>query len=194
MPQIQLNSQSLAGWPGAGRNDLPPYDQFADLVDGDTSNISVAPLGAKTGKVPHSSMPDVRNLTYQYVDTGFSAIHQANVLWSDSASWCTIVTLWSMGRAGLAHVVPGDLAASDTTALLNLFGAAAPDEIHLVTMPAFLDYQTGFVTVRNTIAAHYGAAYANIRTHLISGYAGHDWEQKHQLAVDPKSGAYPVFN
>lgn len=194
MPQIQLNAQALAGWPGAGRNDLPPYNQFANLVNDETSNVPVAPLGAFTGKAAHASTPAVRNLTYQYVDTGKSAIHLTNVLWSDSASWCTIVTLWRMGRAGLAHVIPGALAANDTTAFLNLYGPAVPDEIHLVTTPASFNYGPGFVTVRNTIAAHYGAAYANIRAYLISGYAGHVWEQKHQLAVDPKSGAYPVFN
>ena len=136
MPQIQLNAQSLAGWPGAGRNDLPPYNQFANLVNDETSNVPVAPLGAFTGKAPHASTPAVHNLTYQYVDTGKSAIHLTNVLWSDSASWCTIVTLWRMGRAGLAHVIPGALAANDTTAFLNLYGPAVPDEIHLVTTPA----------------------------------------------------------
>lgn len=194
MPQIQLNAQSLAGWTGAGRRDLPPYDQFANLVHGDTSNIPVAPLGALTGKAPHASTPAARALTYQYVDTGNSAIHLTNVLWSDSASWCTIVALWRLGRAGLAHVVPGALAANNTTAFLDLYGPAVPDEIHLATMPAFFNYATGIVTVRNTIAAHYGPAYANIRTYLISGYDGYEWEQKYQLAVDPKGGAYPVFN
>lgn len=194
MPHIQLNAQSLAGWPGAGRNDLPPYDKFANLVNGDTSNVPVAPLGALTGKAPHASTPAVRNLTYQYVDTGNCAVHQSNVLWSDSASWCMIVALWRMGRAGLAHVVPGALAANDTTAFLNLYGPVAPEEIHLATMPAFGDYATGIVTVRNTIAAHYGVAYTNIKTFSITGYLGREWEQKHQLAVDPKSGAYPVFN
>lgn len=194
MPEIQLNRDSQNHWPGANRRDLPAFNQYADVNNSDTSTISVAPLGATLGKVPHASMPAVRTPTYQYVDTGFCAVHQTNVLWSDSASWCTIVTLWRMGRAGMAHVVPGALSVQDTQALLNLFGHAAPTEIHLVTTPVHVAKADGFVAVRDTIAAHYGAAYAAINTYLITGYAGRDWAQEHQLAVDPRSGAYPVFN
>jgi hypothetical protein len=100
-----------------------------------------------------------------------------------------------MDRAGLAHVVQGLLAANDTQNFLNAYNAI-PTEIHLATMPEHVDKLDGFVTVRNTISNFYSVAYANVnmKVFLISGYAGHHWRQRHQLAVDPKSGAYPVFN
>ncbi|WP_189041657.1 hypothetical protein [Aliidongia dinghuensis] len=103
------------------------------------------------------------------------------------------MTLWQMGRAGLAHVVPSGTSANDTRALLNLYNAT-PSEIHLATKPNFFDLANGFQSVRATIRTHYGAQYAGIKVFLINGYNGHDWAQEHQLAVDPKAGAYPVFN
>jgi hypothetical protein len=199
MPVIQLTSASLTGWPGGNRRDLPPYNRYATVNDGDTSQVRVQPLGAELAAAnwigPNHDPPVLRNPTYQYVDTGHHAVSQANVLWTDSASWCTIVALWSMGHAGLAHVVPGNLAGNDTQNFLNAYNAI-PTEIHLATMPVWINKADGFVAVRNTIAAHYGPAYANaaMKVFLISGYAGHNWDQPHQLAVDPRSGAYPVFN
>jgi hypothetical protein len=50
------------------------------------------------------------------------------------------------------------------------------------------------VAVKNAIRTRYGRAYNDIKVYLINGYSDREWEQKHQLGVDPKSGAYPVFN
>jgi hypothetical protein len=50
------------------------------------------------------------------------------------------------------------------------------------------------VAVKNAIRTRYGRAYNDIKVYLINGYSGWEWEQKHQLGVDPKSSAYPVFN
>jgi hypothetical protein len=104
-----------------------------------------------------------------------------------------MISLWRMGLAGLAHVVPGDSAADEAQRLMNLF-AAQPTEIHLVTMPQYFGKADGFQSVLAAVRHHYGLSYPNIKVYLIDGYAGRPWEQKHQLAVDPKAGAYPVFN
>lgn len=195
MPEIYLNRESNKTWPGSSRNDLPPRTKRGDEPNGMISTERVAFLAAEIGSLRDGGqIPPVRTLTYQFVDTGESAIHDAYVLWTDSASWCTIVSLWRMGHAGLAHVPPGPTAARDTVEFLQLFGEEQPTEIHLVTMPLHLDYEEGFVTVKNTVKDHYKEAYKDIRTYIITGYATHEWAQHHQLAVDPRSGAYPVFN
>jgi hypothetical protein len=91
--------------------------------------------------------------------------------------------------AELGRLSPG----GERPAFLNAYNAQ-PTEIRLATMPVWVDKADGFVTVRQTIAHSYGVAYANISVFLITGYAGHDWDQQHQLAVDPKARAYPAFN
>lgn len=192
MPEITLNSMSAHGWPGATRDDLPAYNKFAHIQHGDATTQSSG-VGALGGKPPAYGMPEPRKPTYQYVDTGEEAVSNQNVLWSDSASWCTMVSLWRPGQAGLAHIVPGPLSVRDTLKVLNLY-PGTPTEIHLATMPVHRDKQDGFVAVRNAIAAHYAENYVNIKVYLITGYQQKEWEQKHQLAVDPKTGAYPKFN
>ncbi len=189
MVEIVLSSTNTTGWHGVHRNDLPPWNSHDTIKHGDTSNQPVNPIGAG-----NAGLLQVRQLTYQYVDTEKCAVSTGDVvLWSDSASWCTMEAFWKTGRAGLAHVVPSAKAGEDINDLIDRF-REIPMEIHLVTMPVYVDKPDGFVAVKNAIRTRYGRAYNDIKVYLINGYSGREWEQKHQLGVDPKSGAYPVFN
>jgi hypothetical protein len=194
MPETTFTAKSTSGWPGASRDDLPAYNKTESVKHGDTSTKAVRPPGAVANPKPRDpSVPSPRQLTYQYVEAGKHTVSTANVLWTDSASDCTIVSLWSTGKAGLAHVGGGSFAPRDTQRLLDAFGTV-PTEIHLVTMPAFFGQGDGFPVVYATVKKYYAAKYAAIKVYLINGYNTKEWAQKHQLGVDPKSGAYPVFN
>lgn len=144
-------------------------------------------------RVVAADLPTVRSLTYEYVDTGIWAVacDQNRVLWSDAASWCTMVALWTTGFAGMAHVVPGELDVLD-----SLFKAylKRPREIHLVTQPAYVEKEDGCAVVLKLIEAQYSTPSTVMRVFVVSGYNGRAWDHQHQLGVDPKSGTYPVFN
>jgi hypothetical protein len=186
MPEITLTSTSTTGWNTEHRTDLPPYDRLGTLQDGATSSQPVNPTRA--------GLMGLNQRTYKYVDTDKWATSTGDVvLWSDSATWCTMAAFWKAGRAGLAHVVPGSHAGQEINDLMASFGET-PTEIYLVTMPAHFGRADGFQAVRNAISTRYGPNYANIKVYLINGYAGKQWESKHQLGVDPRMGAYPVFN
>lgn len=193
MPEITLTKESTSGWPGALRRDLPAWSYDRLIPNGELSRRSVQPLGAITEKMPDYSVPALRDLQYQYVDTNYSSVDVTDVLWSDSASWCTMLALWTPGRAGLAHIAPSALVSDDVVKLLRSFHAT-PKEIHMVTMPEHRDREDGFSMVHNCVRHYYGNLYDAIKVFLVTGYNGKKWKQKHQLGVDPRSGAFPVFN
>jgi hypothetical protein len=186
MVEIVLSSTNTTGWNTVHRNDLPPWNSDDSVQHGARSTQPVNSTRA--------GIAGLNQRTYQYVETGKCAVSTGDlVLWSDSASWCTMAAFWKTGRAGLAHVVPSSKAGEDILDLMNRFGDI-PMEIHLVTMPNHVGRADGFQAVKNAIRTRYGLNYANIRVYLVNGYSGREWEQKHQLGVDPRMGAYPVFN
>jgi hypothetical protein len=199
-----LKSADIVGWPGAIRNDLPASYIKADVMpkDQETSTQPVNPLGVYTSGISPPRWAKVvlkddfiaRHITYQYVNTGRWAVSTSNVLWSDGASWCTMAAFWKFGRAGLAHVAPGKSTAEEHIHKLIEAFNGLPTEIHLVTTPDYFENPDGFVLIKDTIEGAYQQHYKKIKVYLICGYDRKDWEQKHQLGVDPKSGAYPVFN
>lgn len=193
MPEIVLTENSIEGWPGALRRDLPAWSFNRLIPNGELSKAPLRPLGAITTKIPDYSVPALRDLQYKYVDTGYAAVDVTNVLWSDSASWCTLLSLWVPGRAGLAHIVPGPSAITDVNEFLRSF-PGTPKEIHMVTMPKHRDKEDGFCSVHESVRGYYGNHYDAITVFLITGHRGIKWKQRHQLGVDPRSGAFPVFN
>ncbi|MEX0164054.1 hypothetical protein MRBLPD1_002549 [Pseudomonas brassicacearum] len=194
MPEITLTTADTSGWTNCVRRDLPERSISRLIPDGERSNRPLEPPGALDGNYWKSSgVPAIRNLHYTYVDTMFSRVEQNDVLWSDSASWCTMLSVWSPGKAGLAHIPPSPLVREEVDKLLESFHTI-PTEIHMVTMPVHRDRADGFAMVRQCVMSYYGHNYAGIKVFLITGYKGKEWEQRHQIGVDPRSGAFPVFN
>ncbi|MCW1981564.1 hypothetical protein FHY25_001480 [Xanthomonas arboricola] len=199
MPEIVLNRGSRTGWV-YGKKAFPSYPANQLLENGERHR---GHAGAGTqalidcGGDPSPHVPALRRPIYRYVDTGESDVSAGDVLWSDLASWCTIVALWRPGNAGLAHIVPGgpgrNTAATDTQAFLNMYGVV-PREIVLATSVEYRDYQYGIEQVKPIVRAHYGAAYDAIKVYIVSGYNLIDWSQRCKLGCDPRSGPFPELN
>lgn len=133
----------------------------------------------------------------EYVDTDRDGTRNYGVLYTDKISFCSGLALWSHGRAGLIHIVPGT-----QTKLVETFLArydngseALPQQVFVATWPEHASgirddddaSKTSLYGAARALLNYYGE---NIRkvTIIITGFRGRRCSHEAQLAVSAEYG------
>lgn len=196
MPEILIDKSSgnESGWKFCEQG-LPSYPSSDVLEDGALHQLDPG-LGTKAHRdLRYPGLPQLRRPVYKYVDAGHSAVSFNEVLWSDLASFCTMVAVWKYGRAGLAHIPGGgsfdpNAGVVDTISFLKLY-EAIPTEIVMATSAGQTDMTYTADAVRSAVKNYYGKKIDDMKVYFVTGFGGVDWSQKCKLACDPKAGPFP---
>jgi tetratricopeptide (TPR) repeat protein len=134
----------------------------------------------------------------RYVGTGCSKILNNGILYTDEISSCSGLALWSPGRAGLFHIVPGT-SIEDIETFLSRYAngpKALPQLVFIATWPEHTpsgvqnDKEARDSSLYAALCAllkYYGESIKQV-TMIITGFCGRRWTHEAQLAVSAVYG------